>query len=135
MENPRRAASSIPQIPLAYSPVVDWSEPNLRFVDLDGDGHADILITEDEVLTWHRSLAREGFESGVRIPKPKDEEEGPAAAFADSTEAIFLADLSGDGLTDIVRIRNGEVCYLAQPGLRTFRPQDQHGSGSLVRTA
>ena len=31
-------------------PVIDWSDPNLRFVDLTGDGHADILITEDTRL-------------------------------------------------------------------------------------
>jgi hypothetical protein len=33
-------------------------DPNLRFVDLDGDGHADVLITEDEAFTWHQSSAR-----------------------------------------------------------------------------
>ena len=32
--------------------------------------------------------------------------------FADGEQSIYLADLSGDGLTDLVlRIRNGEVCY------------------------
>jgi hypothetical protein len=32
-----------------------WDDPNLRFVDLTGDGHADILITEDEAFTWYPS--------------------------------------------------------------------------------
>ena len=41
-------------------------------------------------------------------------------AFADATQAIFLADLSGDGLTDIVRIRNGEVCYWPNLGYGRF---------------
>ena len=36
--------------PFESMPVVAWDNPNLRFVDLTGDGHADILITEDEVL-------------------------------------------------------------------------------------
>ena len=40
--------------------------------------------------------------------------------FADSTESIFLADMSGDGLTDLVRIRNGEVCYWPNLGYGRF---------------
>ena len=42
-------------------PTVDWSDPNLRFVDLTGDGHADVLITEDDAFRWHASLAEAGF--------------------------------------------------------------------------
>lgn len=41
----------------------DTRDPNLKFVDLDGDGHADVLITEHEVLTWHPSLAEEEREA------------------------------------------------------------------------
>src|SRR5262249_40431811 len=40
--------------------------------------------------------------------------------FSDGTESIYLADLSGDGLTDIVRIRNGEVCYWPNMGYGRF---------------
>src|SRR5262249_41801832 len=31
----------------------DLRNPNLKFVDLDGDGHADVLITETEAFVWH----------------------------------------------------------------------------------
>jgi hypothetical protein len=34
----------------------DLRDPNLRFVDLDGDGHADVLISEDHAFVWHASL-------------------------------------------------------------------------------
>jgi len=101
-------------------PNLRWDDPNLRFVDLDGDGHADVLITETEVLTWHRSLARLGFGSAQRVPKPFDEEKGPTLVFADGTQSIYLADMSGDGLTDLVRIRNGEVCYWPNLGYGNF---------------
>ena len=35
-------------------------------------------------------------------------------------QSIYLADLSGDGLTDLVRIRNGEVCYWPNLGYARF---------------
>ena len=49
-----------------------------------------------------------------------DEEKGPTLVFADGTQSIYLADLSGDGLTDLVRIRNGEVCYWPNLGYGRF---------------
>ena len=106
--------------PLPSSPTVDWNDANLRFIDVDGDGHADVLITENEVFTWYRSLAEGGFGVPVRVPKAIHEEEGPAIVFADPTESVFLADMSGDGLTDIVRIRNGEICYWPNLGYGRF---------------
>src|SRR5262249_1803879 len=109
--------------PLASVPVVDWADPNLRMVDLDGDGHADVLITEDDALTWYPSLAEAGFGAPIRVPKPTDEEDGPAIVFADATHSILLADMSGDGLTDIVRVRNGEVCYWPNLGYGRFGPK------------
>ncbi|MEU1081574.1 SpvB/TcaC N-terminal domain-containing protein [Streptomyces sp. NPDC005908] len=101
----------------------DWSDPNLRFVDLDGDGHADVLITEHDALVWHPSLAEEGFGPGRRMGKAWDEERGPALVFTDGEESIHLADMTGDGLTDLVRIRNGEVCYWPSLGYGRFGPK------------
>ncbi|MCB1155840.1 VCBS repeat-containing protein, partial [bacterium] len=89
-------------------------------VDLSGDGHADILITEDNVFTWHLSLAEEGFGSAAMVTQPFDEEKGPRLVLADGAQSIFLADLSGDGLTDLARIRNGEVCYWPSLGYGRF---------------
>ncbi len=101
-------------------PNVRWDEPNLRFVDLDGDGHADILITENDVFTWYPSLAEDGFGPARRVHQPRDEERGPRLVLADGTQSIYLADLCGDGLTDLVRIRNGEVCYWPNLGYGRF---------------
>lgn len=103
-----------------HLPNIDWDDPNLRFLDLNGDGYPDVLISEDEVFTWYRSLAKEGFDSGAIIRKPQNEREGPALAFADGTETVFLADMSGDGLVDIARIRNGETSYWPNLGFGRF---------------
>ena len=37
------------------------------FVDLTGDGHADVLITEDDAFSWYPSLAEEGFGPAERV--------------------------------------------------------------------
>src|SRR5205823_1953106 len=85
---------------------LDLQEPNLKLVDLDGDGHTDVLITEGDALVWHPSLGEAGFGPERRVAQPFDEEKGPRLLFEDGTQSIYLADLIGDGLTDLARIRN-----------------------------
>ena len=106
--------------PFASLPNLAWDEPNLRFVDLNGDGHADLLITEDEVFTWHPSLAEEGFGAARAVRQSVDEEDGPRLVVSDGAQSIYLADMCGDGLTALVRIRNGEVCYWPNLGYGRF---------------
>ncbi len=98
----------------------DTGDPNLKLVDLTGDGHADVLITEDEAMVWHPSLGEAGFGEAQRVSAALDEDQGPRLVFADLTDSIFLADLSGDGLTDLARVRNGEVCYWPNLGYGRF---------------
>ena len=109
--------------PFSSWPNVDTRDPNLRFVDLTGDGHADIVITEDDVITWYPSLAESGFGPAERVCQALDEEKGPRLVFADGTQSVYLSDLSGDGLSDLVRIRNGEVCYWPNLGYGRFGPK------------
>jgi RHS repeat-associated protein len=106
--------------PFISLPNIAWRDPNLKFIDLTGDGHADILITEDQAFTWYQSMAEAGFGSAENVRQPIDEEQGPRLVFADGTQSIYLADMSGDGLTDLVRIRNGEVCYWPNLGYGRF---------------
>jgi RHS repeat-associated protein len=98
----------------------DMRDPNVKFIDLDGDGHADVLISEDEAFVWHASLAELGFGPARSIHQPLDEDKGPRLVFADGSQSIYLADLSGDGLTDLARIRNGEICYWPNLGYGRF---------------
>ena len=99
------------------------SDPNVRLLDLDGDGRADVLVSGDDAFSWHASLGEAGFGPARRVFPPLDEEHGPRLVLADGTQSIFLADMSGDGLTDLVRISNGEVCYWPNIGYGSFGPR------------
>lgn len=98
----------------------DIDNPNLRFIDLDGDGLADVLVTEENAFIWHPSFGEQGFGPARQVWQALDEEKGPQLVFAERNQSVYLADLSGDGLTDLVRIRNGEVCYWPNLGYGRF---------------
>jgi len=101
-------------------PDISWNDADLRMVDLDGDGLADVLITGDDAFSWYPSLGYEGFGPALRAYHPWSEEKGPHLVFADPEQAIYLADMSGDGLSDLVRVRVGEVCYWPNTGFGRF---------------
>jgi RHS repeat-associated protein len=106
--------------PFASRLTASTRDPNLKFVDLNGDGLADVLITEQDVFTWYPSHGEEGFGPAARTYPGMDEERGPTLVFADDTRTIYLADMNGDGLADLVRVRNGEVCYWPNLGYGRF---------------
>ncbi len=120
--------------PFQQSVSVDLRNPYLRSIDLNGDGRPDLVITEDDVFTWYPSAGKAGYDEAMRTVKHIDEEKGPAVLFADPLQTIFLADMTGDGLTDIVRIRNGEICYWANKGYGRFSAKVNMGSAPLFDT-
>ncbi len=109
--------------PFPRQPVVDWASPNLRHVDLTGDGLADLMLARDQGIEWYRSLARDGYAPPEYCANPPDDEAGPRRIFADGAEGLHLADMNGDGLADLVRVRNGEVCYWPSLGYGRFGPK------------
>lgn len=107
---------------------------NARFIDLNGDGLPDLLISEQDVFLWHESEGKEGFSAAQRVAQALDDEQGVRLVFADLEQTIYLADMSGDGLTDIARIRNGEVCYWANLGYGRFSPKITMADAPLFDT-
>ncbi|ASW53868.1 SpvB/TcaC N-terminal domain-containing protein [Plantactinospora sp. KBS50] len=106
--------------PFRELPVIDWASPDLLLLDLTGDGRADLLMAGDTVLSWHESLAEEGYGAARPLLWPADEDRGPRLVRSDDRQSVFLADMSGDGLTDLVRVRDGEVCYWPNRGYGRF---------------
>ncbi len=109
-----------PFTPFPSLPGIRWDDPGLRYVDLTGDGLGDVLVAGGEALTWYPSLGRAGFGPSEKVYLPGSEEKGPRLIFADGTQSVYLADMSGDGLSDIVRIRNGEISYWPNLGYGQF---------------
>ena len=109
-----------PFTPFQSIPNIDWRDPNTRFIDLNGDGRPELVVSEEDAFLWYENLGKDGYAPGNKNVKSFDENAGPAIAFSDATQGIFLADFSGDGLTDIIRIRNGEVCYWPNLGYGNF---------------
>lgn len=106
--------------PFEQVPSLDWHDPNLRLLDLTGDGRPDLLLSEDQAFISYESRGERGYAAALRTTRPHDEESGPALVFADADQSVFLADMSGDGLTDIVRLRNGNACYWPNLGYGRF---------------
>jgi RHS repeat-associated protein len=99
---------------------VDWNSPYTHLLDLDGDGRPDILMTREIIWTWFRNKGTDGIAAGGHAFSALDEENGPQLLLEDRVQRIFLADMNGDGLTDIVRITNGEICYWPNKGYGRF---------------
>jgi RHS repeat-associated protein len=111
----QRAFRSLPNIP--------WNSSKVRMVDVTGDGLADTLLTDDENIIFYPSLGEFGFGTGQYKSSSINESTGPRLLLADETETIHLADMSGDGLSDLVRVRNGEICYWPNLGYGNFGPK------------
>jgi RHS repeat-associated protein len=109
-----------PWRPFPYPPSVDLDGADVRLVDVDGDGLVDLLVTEGDTLTWYPSLRGTGFGAGITLPTGADDEAGPRLLFSSAAYSVHLADMSGDGLADLVRIGNGEVCYYPNLGYGRF---------------
>ncbi|ETN41172.1 uncharacterized protein HMPREF1541_03107 [Cyphellophora europaea CBS 101466] len=104
-------------------PPIDTSDKDVRFLDLSGDGLPDILICSDLVYTWFPSLGREGYGPPSCVAQLSDPSTGPHCLYSDPEETIHFADMTGDGLADLVRVRNSDVCYWPNVGYGRFGSQ------------
>ncbi len=100
--------------PYRQSPSFSLRDPNVRLVDLDGDGVVDVLATLNHHFLYIQNRSKNGelaFATPIPLPRQHDLDTWPDVYFAHPENRVQLADMSGDGLQDIVLIYTGRVDY------------------------
>jgi RHS repeat-associated protein len=88
------------------APAVSPGDPHVRFLDLNGDGITDVLV--DTGRSWLMYF-RETADTWSATPRVLDAGLTPPVSLTDPH--VYLADMTGDGLTDIVLVSGGGVTY------------------------
>ncbi len=91
--------------PYSRAPGVSLGDPSVKLIDLDGDGLTDVLHSgtrlecwfndPDPRRAWQRTAVSNGSGPGIDLADPR----------------VRLADMTGDGLHDIVLLRSGNIAY------------------------
>ncbi len=94
-------------VPLSTRPSFDPRGPGVALIDLDGDGATDAVLSRDDMICAYAD-AQTGWDRVERHPK------GVPNGFPDvnfGDPRVRTADMSGDGLDDIVLIHDRNVEY------------------------
>ncbi|HET8660593.1 MAG TPA: SpvB/TcaC N-terminal domain-containing protein [Micromonosporaceae bacterium] len=97
------------------APTFDLDDPQVRLVDLDGDGVTDALRAGVRLECFFSDPGR-GWTGPVltRQETPETPDGMPRLTLADPR--VKLADLTGDGLSDLVLVHDGDVQYFPNLG-------------------
>jgi RHS repeat-associated protein len=118
---PLRAEANVDQrsfVRYRQAPSVSLEDPDVRLLDLDGDGFTDILRSGDRFVCYFndsdpaRAWQRTSVVARARLA------DFPDVSFTDPR--VKLADMTGDGLTDIVYVHNRAIEYWPNLGHGTW---------------
>ncbi len=101
------------------APSVDLKAPDVRLVDLTGDGVTDALRSGTRFECFFNS-PRHGW-SGTRVIERSRLASFPDVGFDDPR--VQFADMTGDGLADLVFIAGNSVSYWPSLGYGSFGPK------------
>lgn len=90
-------------------PTVDFTDPEVKFVDLDGDGLTDILRSGSRLEAFFNDQNTGVAWQRTRHAARQNASHFPNVNFSDPR--VRFADMTGDGLQDIVLIHDGNVDY------------------------
>jgi RHS repeat-associated protein len=90
-------------------PTLRLAEVSTRLTDVDGDGVTDVMATGRTHLLLYRHEAHRGWDEPIAVRRVADLEQFPDVAFGE--RGVRLADMTGDGLQDVLVVRSGDVSY------------------------
>ncbi len=106
--------------PYETFPSFELNDPNVRLVDLTGDGRSDALMTEADRFLWFECLGEKGYGPPQAITRIHDLDQFPNVFFDDPAGRVRLASMAGGGLNDIVLLHNGRIDYWPNLGYGRF---------------
>ncbi|HEV2068798.1 MAG TPA: SpvB/TcaC N-terminal domain-containing protein [Acidimicrobiales bacterium] len=99
------------------APAVNLADPEVRLIDLDGDGAVDAVRTGTSLQLYYND-SRGSRQWSAAVVRPR--RDTFPVSFSDPR--VKLADMSGDGLTDVVLIHDGRVDYWPNGGFGRWGP-------------
>lgn len=106
---------------LPRRPSLRLDDPRTRLTDLDGDGVTDLLWTGPDAFVGFRYVPGAGWTDGEVHERVHDLARFPDVRFGD--RGVRLADVTGDGLADVVLLRSGDCCYWPALGGGAYGPR------------
>ncbi|KAL7931744.1 insecticide toxin TcdB middle/C-terminal region domain-containing protein [Trichoderma chlorosporum] len=116
-----------------FDQILNTKEPpeNLARIDVVGNGLQDLVIFSKDrsEVRWHPSLAKEGF--GKANSATMSDSVFTASSSNKSITTAF-ADMSGDGLVDVVRVSSGHISYWPNLGYGKFGTEIIMGNSPML---
>jgi RHS repeat-associated protein len=102
--------------PYAGTPLEFYGDTG-EYTDVTGDGRPDLLLFEDDRVRVYPTTGDAGYGTAFSAPRGLGL---PPPQTASAEEVLLFEDMAGDGLSDRVRVRSGEVLYWPNLGYGRF---------------
>ncbi|NLO37653.1 MAG: hypothetical protein GX112_15070, partial [Clostridiaceae bacterium] len=106
--------------PFQEVPRADPGLANRCWLDLNGDGLGELVLFGDGKIVFFPNHGRLGFGAALEARLPDAPDGEAQLIWSDRQAGLFLADMNGDGLTDIVLVSHCAVSYWPNSGYGLF---------------